>query len=296
MVSKKAIAIDGNCLFYRCFYATIKQLTYFESKQLKPTNALNLFIRIVIKLIRSNNYDYGIVAFDYSKDTFRKKKLKTYKEGRKKMPNELVCQISDIKQCVNLMGIKKIEVENFEADDIIGSFSKLMTQNNVYTEIFSSDKDMLQLVNEFTTVKLLKKGISDFIEYNLNNFPINFFGLFPNQVVDFKAISGDKSDHLQGVRGIGIKTSIELLKAYKTLDNIYLNLDKLTRKNKEKFVVDKDDVYLCKDLVTIRTNLFDGANSNDFNLGAVNYVELLNFTRVNKLDSLSHWIEKLFLK
>ena len=288
MVSKKAIAIDGNCLFYRCFYATIKQLPYFESKKLKPTNALSLFIRIIVKLIKSNNYDYGLVAFDHSKDTFRKKKLKTYKEGRKKMPSELLCQISDIKKCVNLMGIKKIEAENFEADDIIGSFSKLMTQNNVYTEIFSSDKDMLQLINEFTIVKLLKTGISDFVEYNLNNFSSNFFGLFPNQVVDFKAISGDKSDHLQGIKGIGVKTSIELLKTYKTLDNIYLNLDNFTKKNKEKFVNAKDDVYLFKDLATIRTNLFDGFNLNDFKLGAINYIDLMNFTRANKLDSLSY--------
>ena len=144
MSSKKAIAIDGNCLMYRCFYATFKQLEYYQKHNLKPLNVFNLFVYSILKLINTKNYDYGIIAFDHSKHTFRSEKYDKYKEGRKPMPEALASQLSLVKDSPKLMGILGMEIPNYEADDIIGSFTKLMNKNNVEVEIYSSDRDMLQ--------------------------------------------------------------------------------------------------------------------------------------------------------
>ena len=181
MTNKKAIAIDGNSLMYRCFYATYNQLEYYQKHNLKPMNAFNLFVYSILKLINANHYDYAVIAFDHGKTTFRTEKYEKYKEGRKPMPDGLVSQLEDIKNSAKLMGIIGMELPRYEADDIIGSFANLMNKNNVEVEIYSSDRDMLQLVNNLTKVMMFKYGVSVTDEYNTTNFKDKFM-IYPPSV------------------------------------------------------------------------------------------------------------------
>ena len=273
MSSKKAIAIDGNCLMYRCFYATFKQLEYYQKHNLKPLNVFNLFVYSILKLINTKNYDYGIIAFDHSKHTFRSEKYDKYKEGRKPMPEPLA--------------------SHYEADDIIGSFAKLMNKNNVEVEIYSSDRDMLQLVNDLTSVMLLKSGVSVVDEFNKMNFSEKFMGLKPDQITDFKGMAGDNSDHLKGIEGIGPKTAANMLLKYGNIDNIYIHLDELPPKTKVCLLQNKQQAMDCKELATIYKDLFNERVLEDFNLRTILYDDLYKFADDNNLNQLKNYIKKI---
>jgi DNA polymerase-1 len=254
-MDKKAIVIDGNSLIYRSYYATLNQLAYYEKHNLPPHNALKLTMLIILKLLTQEQYDYALVAFDHGKKTLRHDTYAEYKAGRKPMPEHLVYQLPLIKQAIEIIGIKQISLEGIEADDIIGWFSGVMNKNNIQVEIFSSDKDLLQLVNERTNVNLFKTGISDIHKVTITNFGEMFHGLSPNQVTDFKGISGDSSDNLSGVSGIGPKTASELIKKFGSLENIYNNLDQLSESQKIKFINNKDNAIMCKQLSTIQSDI-----------------------------------------
>lgn len=251
----KAIIIDGNSLIYRTYYATLNQLAYYQKNNLPPVNALKLTMLIILKLITQQHYDYALVAFDHAKKTIRHNTYAQYKAGRKPMPDELVYQLPLIKQAIEIIGIKQISLEGIEADDIIGWFSNLMNKLNIEVEIFSSDKDLLQLVNEKTFVNLLKTGISDIQRVTLLNFGDVFNNLTPKQVVDFKGISGDSSDNLNGVKGIGPKTASELIRKFGSLEEIYNHIDELSVSQKQKFIDCKDMAFMCKHLSTIQIDL-----------------------------------------
>lgn len=209
------------------------------------------------------------------------------------MPNELFSQLEDIKSSVKLMGIYSYELDNYEADDLIGSYAKLMNSNNVSVDIYSSDRDMLQLINDLTCVKLLKTGVSIFDEYNSQNFKSKFFELNPCQITDFKGISGDSSDCLKGVEGIGPKTTVKLLLKYQTIDNLYQHLDELQDNLKQKLINFKQQVYDCKDLATIHNSLFNNENIDKFVLNPINFNALLNLTDKYHLNTLNKFIRKL---
>lgn len=292
MQNKKALAIDGNSLMYRCFYATHNQLEYYQKNNLKPLNAFNLFVYSVLKLINSNHYDYAMIAFDHGKTTFRTEKYEKYKEGRKPMPIELVSQLNDIKKIPSLLGIIGMELPRYEADDIIGSFVKLMNKNNVEVEIYSSDRDMLQLVSNLTKVKLLKSGVSIIDEYNTNNFKEKFMGLTPEQIIDYKGIAGDGSDHLKGIPGIGPKTAVNMLLKYGNIENLYIHIDELTEKTKTNLLNNKQQAIDCKELATIVTNLFDDKIIDEFLRKPIQYDELYKIANENNLNHLKKYIEK----
>ena len=293
MSHKKAIAIDGNCLMYRCFYATFKQLEYYQKNNLKPLNVVNLFIYSILKLINSKNYDYGVIAFDHSKHTFRSEKYDKYKEGRKPMPDALVSQLPLVKDSPKLMGILGMEIPNYEADDIIGSFAKLMNQNGVEVEIYSSDRDMLQLINDLTSVMLLKSGVSIVDEFNKINFSEKFMGLKPEQITDFKGMAGDSSDYLKGIEGIGPKTAANMLIKYGNIDNIYLHIDELTPKAKTSLLENKQQALDCKELATIYKDLFNEKAMEEFNLTTILYDELYKLADENNLNQLKNYIRKI---
>jgi DNA polymerase-1 len=254
-MSQKAIVIDGNSLIYRAYYATFNQLAYYEKNNLPPVNALKLTMLIILKLLTQEHYDYALIAFDHGKKTLRHDTYAQYKAGRKPMPEQLVSQLPLIKQAIDIIGIKQLSIENIEADDIIGWFCHLMNQNNIEVEVFSSDKDLLQLVNDKTYVNLLKTGISDIQRVTLNNFKEVFNGLSPNQVTDFKGISGDSSDNLTGVKGIGPKIASELIIRFGSLEAIYDNIDKLSESQKAKFLQYKGNALMCKQLSMIQIDL-----------------------------------------
>ena len=297
--NRKAIAIDGNSLLYRCFYATFKQLPYYAQHNIQPTNALNLFVYSILKLLTSNKYDYAIVAFDHGKRTFRTAKYDLYKDGRKPMPKELVVQLPEIKMSPELMGVLGMSLENYEADDLIGSFAKLMNKNNVSVEIYSSDRDMLQLVNELNEIKLIKTGVSVFDDINIDNFKTKFFELTPNQVVDYKGIAGDSSDHLKGIAGIGPKTAASLLKQYGSLEGIYDHINELPAKIQTKMNDYKQQAFDCKELATIYKDLFNENELDMFATKAPNFDKLFELTKkhnLNFLDSFIRNIQTLYKK
>lgn len=292
MTNKKAIAIDGNSLMYRCFYATYNQLEYYQKHNLKPMNAFNLFVYSILKLINAKHYDYAVIAFDHGKNTFRTEKYEKYKEGRKPMPEGLVSQLEDIKNSPKLMGIIGMELSRYEADDIIGSFVSLMNKNNIEVEIYSSDRDMLQLVNSLTKVMMFKSGVSITDEYNINNFQDKFMGLSPEQITDYKGIAGDNSDHLKGIQGIGPKTAINMLLKYHDIENLYKHLDELPEKTRNKLLSHRQQAIDCKELATILTNLFDQKNIEEFNHTPILYDELYKKADDNNLNHLKEYIKR----
>lgn len=287
---KRAVAIDGNSLMYRMFYATSNLADYAINNNLTPVNAVKLMMEVCFK-IRDNNYDYCLVAFDHSKKTNRHEIFIDYKAGRKKMPDALVVQIPLIKQSIEMIGFNIMSSEGIEADDLIGSFCKLMNQNDVHVDVYSSDKDMLQLVNQNTYVHLIKTGLSNIVINTMDNFGNLNDGLTPEQIPDFKAIAGDKSDNLVGVNGIGDKTALSLILKYKNLENIFDHLDELSPKQQEKFNESRQTSLMCKELATINTSLFVGSNSvSDFVIHTMQQDAIESFLQEYKINGLNKYL------
>lgn len=200
------------------------------------------------KIIDEEKPNYILVAFDKGK-TFRHEKYSEYKAGRREMPEELKLQFPKAKEVLDAMGIKHFEIDNYEADDIIGTLAKTVDlEDEFIATIISSDKDLLQLISKEVEVKLLKtKG---FIRFDEKTFK-DTYGTTPIHMIDLKALMGDASDHIQGVKGIGEKTAINLLTKYQSLDNVYEHLNEIGGKTKEKLEQGKDDAYMSYDLATI---------------------------------------------
>ena len=253
---KKVILIDGNNILFRSYFATAYKGTILRNSKGFPTNALYGFINIINKILKEENPSYIMVAFDKGK-TFRHEKYKDYKAGRDATPEDLKLQFPAAKRLCVALGIKYFEIDNYEADDIIGTFAKEIDQNDDFiATIVSSDKDLLQLISDDVTVKLLKA--SDYIMMDEDEFK-NTYGIEPIKMIDLKALMGDASDNIPGVSGIGEKTALELIKTYKTIDNLYKAIDEgkdnLKPKAKEKLINDRDMAFLSKTLGTINRDV-----------------------------------------
>lgn len=245
---EKIILVDGNNLLFRSYYATAYSGNFMKNSKGFPTNALYGFTNMINKIINEECPTYMIVAFDKGK-TFRHEKYEQYKDGRIEMPDELKVQFPLAKELLTNMGIKYYECDNYEADDIIGTFAKYCDEEEDFIgTIVSSDKDLLQLISHDVDIKLLKQ--KDYIRYNEKSFK-EAYGIEPINIIDLKALMGDSSDNIPGVKGIGEKTALKLLHDYKTLNGVYDNLDKLTPKTREKLENDKDNAYMSYDLATI---------------------------------------------
>lgn len=245
---KKIILVDGNNLLFRSYYATSYSGVIMKNSKGFPTNGLYGFINMMNKIIDEEKPNYILVAFDKGK-TFRHEKYSEYKAGRREMPEELKLQFPKAKEVLDAMGIKHFEIDNYEADDIIGTLAKTVDiEDKFIATIISSDKDLLQLISKEVEVKLLKtKG---FIRFDEKTFK-DTYGTTPIHMIDLKALMGDASDHIQGVKGIGEKTAINLLTKYQSLDNVYEHLNEIGGKTKEKLEQGKDDAYMSYDLATI---------------------------------------------
>ena len=245
---KKIILVDGNNLLFRSFFATAYQGTIMRNSKGFPTNALYGFINMMNRIIKEENPSYIMVAFDKGK-TFRHDKYDDYKAGRAAMPDELKLQFPKAKEVLQAMGIKYYEIDNYEADDIIGTLAKKVDEEDEFiATIVSSDKDLLQLISDEVVVKLLKSN--DHIMMTKDEFK-NTYGIDPIKMIDLKALMGDSSDNIPGVKGIGEKTAIKLLTEYKSLDGLYEHIDEIKGKTKEKLEQDKDNAYMSYDLATI---------------------------------------------
>ena len=245
---EKIILVDGNNLLFRSYYATAYTGNFMKNSKGFPTNALFGFINMMNKIIEEEKPTYIMVAFDKGK-TFRHNKYDFYKQGRIETPNELKLQFPKAKELLNAMGIKYYEIDNYEADDIIGTFAEYCNKDpNFIGTIISSDKDLLQLISNDIDIKLLKQ--KDYLRYNEDIFSKEY-GIKPINIIDLKALMGDASDNIPGVKGIGEKTALKLLQEYKTLDGIYENIDKIKGKTKEKLMIDKDNAYMSYEIATI---------------------------------------------
>lgn len=285
---KKVILVDGNNLLFRSYYATAYTGNIMKNSKGVPTNAIYGFINMINKIITEEKPEYIMIAFDKGK-TFRHDKYKAYKDGRSETPDELKQQFPIAKQICEAMGIHYFEIDNYEADDIIGTFAKKANEDpDFIATIVSSDKDLLQLITDEVDVKLLKQ--TGFIRMDRNLFK-ETYGVEPIGMIDLKALMGDASDNIPGVKGIGEKTAISLLSKYQTLDNLYEHIDEISGKTKEKLLNDKENAYMSKDIATIYCDVpinTDLENIHYHGINALEYIQMLEelefYSLIKKLD------------
>ena len=272
-MKKRAILIDGNNLLFRSYYATAYNGNLMKNSKDFPTNALYGFVNMINKILNEENPEYIMVAFDKGKN-FRHDKYENYKAGRIETPNDLLKQFPYAYQILEAMGITALNLENYEADDIIGTFARMADENDLYdATIISSDKDLLQLISKEVNVKLLKQ--SGYILMNTEVFR-ETYKCDPIKMIDLKALMGDSSDNIPGVKGIGEKTAINLISEYGSLEEVYNNIDNIKGKTREKLEIDKDNAFFSKDLATICKNAPIGLSFEDIKIKPRNEEELIN--------------------
>ena len=280
---KRAILVDGNNLLFRSYYATAYNGNLMKNSKGFPTNAIFGFINMINKIILEEKPEYILVAFDKGKN-FRHEKYKEYKDGRIKTPDDLLLQFPYAKKVLENMGIKYLEVDNYEADDIIGTYARLADEDRNYdATIISSDKDLLQLISDDVNVKLLKQ--KDYILMNEETFK-EYYGVEPIKMIDLKALMGDASDNIPGVKGIGEKTAINLIKEYESLENLYDKIDTVKGKTKDKLIEDKDNAFFSKELATIYKEVPIPYTFEDLKIDSYNTKDLIKIYEELEFNSL----------
>ncbi|MGE6259321.1 DNA polymerase I [Heyndrickxia sporothermodurans] len=246
-MKKKLVLIDGNSIAYRAFFA----LPLLNNDKGIHTNAVYGFTTMLMKILNEENPSHILVAFDAGKTTFRHGTFKEYKGTRQKTPPELSEQFPFVRELLDAYGIKRYELENYEADDIIGTLSLQAEKDGYEVKVISGDKDLTQLSSNHTTVCITKKGITDIEEYTPEHI-MQKYGLSPEQIIDMKGLMGDSSDNIPGVPGIGEKTAIKLLKQFHTLEALLGSIEQVSgNKLKEKLEEFKDQAIMSKQLATI---------------------------------------------
>lgn len=246
--------IDGHALAYRTYFALTRGSTQgFTTSKGEPTAGVFGFTSVLLRILEQERPDYLAVAFDTGK-TFRDDLFPDYKGTRAKMPDDLRPQIERIRQLVDAFNIPRLEVENYEADDVLGSVARWAVENGLGVKIITGDRDLLQLVGERIIVNLPGKSLAEARDF-LPKDVLEFMGVQPEQVVDFKALVGDKSDNIPGVMGIGEKTAASLLEKYGNLDRLYAHLDEIKGSLREKLENGHEDAYLSRKLAKIITDL-----------------------------------------
>lgn len=246
--------IDGHALAYRTYFAlSSSPSTHFTTRSGEPTAGIYGFASVLIRILEQNKPDYLAVAFDTGK-TFRDDIYPAYKATRAKMPDDLRPQIERIRQMVDAFGFPRLEMEGFEADDVLGSIARSAVGKGLAVKIVTGDRDLLQLVDDHTIVNLAGKSMSEAKDY-FDRDVKEYLGVWPKQVVDYKALVGDKSDNIPGVQGIGEKTAVGLFETYPTLEAIYEHLDDLPARVKTRLESDRANAEMSRVLATIRTDL-----------------------------------------
>ena len=251
MAQKKLLLIDGNSVAFRAFYALYRQLDRFVSPDGLHTNAIYTFKNMLDAILKQVDPTNVLVAFDAGKVTFRTKMYEDYKGGRQKTPSELLEQLPVIREMLKDFGIKSYELANYEADDIIGTLSKMGEKAGYEVTIVTGDKDLTQLASDKTTVLITKNGVGDTEAYTPEHMKeVN--GVTPIEFIDMKALMGDNSDNYPGVTKVGPKTASRLIQKYGSIENLYDHLEEMKKsKLKENLINDKDKAFLAKKLATI---------------------------------------------
>ena len=273
---KKLVLIDGNSILFRAYYAT----AYPGAKLMQTasgiyTNAVFAFVGMFEKIVTSEVTDV-LVAFDTKEPTKRHLSYEGYKAGRVKMPEELGQQIPLVNQYIELSGVKAYSKAGYEADDIIGTLAKRASKEGILVNIFSSDRDLLQLVDENITVNLLKKGMTEVAVFTPKSL-LEAYGLTHEQMIDLKALMGDPSDNIPGVPGVGEKTAVKLLQEYEHLDNILAHKDEIKGKLGENIRTNEHLAIMSKDLVTIDTDADIEVSFDNVKKESVKTQELMSF-------------------
>lgn len=244
--------IDGHALAYRMYYALTAGAgsQRWQTSKGEPTAGIYGFARELIRVLEQEQPEYLAVAFDVGK-TFRDDIFPEYKATREKMPDDLRPQIERIRHMVDLFHIPRLEIDGYEADDVLGTAARLAAEQGLGAKIITGDRDLLQLVNERTAVYLAGDDQTYITEADV----IGKLGVRPNQVADYKALAGDASDNIPGVKGVGEKTAIALLQKFGTLDNIYAHLDQVEKRWQGKLQEGKEAAYISRELARIRTDL-----------------------------------------
>ena len=252
----KITIIDGNSLLFRAYFATAYPgVEIMRNQEGIPTNAIFAFSNMINKILSSLKEDEGImVAFDHSKQTFRKEQLESYKANRKPTPEELIQQFPIARDFLKALNIFQFEQEGFEGDDIAGTVARLAEKENYQVNIYTSDRDFLQLVDEKTTVHIIRKGLSDVVAMT-PEVVMETYGFAPLQIIDYKGLRGDASDNLPGIKGIGEKTAVKLIQEYGSFDEIIAHADEIKGKVGEAIKADQEMGRLSRDLAIIKTDV-----------------------------------------
>lgn len=273
-MKKTFLIIDAFGILYRYHFIFLKRPLINSKGQ--NVSSINGFLRTYFSLINTYPADYTAIALDSSRQTFRSEIYKAYKENRESMPDDLRSQIPILYNLIDALGITRIVLDNYEADDIVGCIAQNNKKENIKTIIYSPDKDILQLVDENTKVIASNKD-NELIEYDINMVKEKR-GVYPNQIIDLLSLMGDASDNIPGVKGIGEKTALKLLEEYDTLDNIYKNIDSIKGKIQEKLIADKDNAYMSYELATIKREIeelnidYKEIEKNKINIDEVNKI------------------------
>ncbi len=247
----KLVLVDGNSLSFRAFYA----LPLLQNKAGIHTNAIYGFAMLLEKILKEEQPDHFLVAFDAGKTTFRHQTYGDYKGGRQKTPPELSEQFPYIRQLLDAYQIKHYELDNYEADDIIGTLSKEADQAGIDTIIITGDRDLTQLATDRVTIYYTKKGVTDVDHYTPEFIAEKYNGIQPKQIIDMKGLMGDTSDNIPGVAGVGEKTALKLLNQFESVEGVYEHIDDVSgKKLKEKLENGKADALMSKQLATINVN------------------------------------------
>lgn len=293
---KKIILIDGNAIFHRAYHS----LPPFKTSEGETTNAIYGFLRMLIDVYLKEQPEYLGIAWDRKAPTFRHEQFKEYKATRSAPPDDLYPQLPRLKEILNAFRIPLLEKDGYEADDLLGTAAhKAEKQPNLEVVILTGDQDAFQLVSEKIHIMTPVKGVTEVKMYTPKQV-VEKLGVRPDQIIDYKAISGDTSDNIPGVPGIGPKGAVELLNKYDNLDNIYEHLDELKPGQRTKLENGRESAYLSRELATIHTDSpvdfdIDKYQTHDIDYPAAEklFTELEFKSLLKKLEQLKDVIKPL---
>jgi len=286
---KRFVVIDGNHLIHRAFYAIQNPLKTSSGEQ---TNAIYGFASMILNIIEAEKPDYIAMTFDEKAPTFRHDEHEGYKATRAKAPDELYTQIPRIRELVERFHMPMYSQEGFEADDMMGTLSRIAHEKGATSYIVTGDMDALQLINGGIFVVFPHKGYREPLVYDRERV-VAKYGITPEQVVDYKALMGDTSDNIKGVQGIGPKGASRLLNDYKTLDGIYEHLDEITGGIHDRLKEGREDAYFSQRMARIVTDVPCDFDLESDNIKTLDYRGLKQFFEEMEMRSLVRRLEKM---
>jgi 5'-3' exonuclease len=253
MDRKQVLLVDGMALLFRGFFATSFRGNFMITKQGIPTNGVYQFMRYFLDAVQTFTPTHVVCCWDMGSKTFRTDMYEGYKANRDAPPVELIPQFDLVKEVVEAFDMPNIGLENFEADDCIGTLARTYAQENDVT-ILTGDQDILQLVEEHIKVAIMRKGQGNYEVFTNENF-YEKKGITPRQVIDLKGLMGDTSDNYPGVKGIGEKTALKLIKEHGTIDELLVNIDSLPKGVQTKIKANLDMLHLSRTLAEIKCDV-----------------------------------------